>query len=895
MRMLCCLLVWLLVGGIAAAGEEIIFPRANADFKYMPSDNGSDTHAFTPTPQAERIEIAFRDQENQDNYLHIDLGALPLNNYLPGGYIEIEADLDHPILRICTSISIPEQFWPMRKFIESEAPMKTGLQTYRFYLNNLTDGFVWSDQYHLYLFLHDFNGKARGACTVKINRIALYPQTSDWKEQMTAFYRKQYELKDYPDLGQYYRGKYDLLTDWDALNLNPALVRQSLDGPWQKAARGDRTWDYAYLKDTAFAAAGIPLAEAQTVQIPEPASENQTGGHYEYKRTFTLQKKNGDRVYLRIGDLADSADVYINGERVGTQSSVRKRHEWVIRNGGRNTITWEKPVREVIKWQHFERCGIACPYDATRIPDDDEIMLPIYTGQYDWPDAFEITNAARAGENTIAIRLYGCPVKGWWIFKNGEDRAARNVFGLLGSVTVLTDRAPVIEALTHEAQGVDKTGLATHRFSGKLQGKIVKLLLSCEGQSTELAADANGNFTGTLTLPADFRLHLARVDAVSADGSYAGTKAVEFTGSVIRIVGQRMMVNGEPFFTRGLNGNTGVEFDKDRAQTRREWLRGLNEYHQLGFNALRLENVQPHHLRDALAAGMLVLPVYASASCNSSLVALGNLDKPDYEFNTDAHREMAILLWKHPNIFMWNSGNENHHTSAYTNDKETLTRYLEVAQQALRRFDPARRPVTYSNLDTYGIRWFFTGGQDVIGYNSYQESDILAAMMRSLPQESGMNVIFTEWGIKENETRGTAYRNENIARWEKGMIAKEEVIRTAPGSLGGFLYAHHGEMKDERGRTFIQNLMLPFTLRRDGANVVFTSRDICTFRGLALQLCTDDATPVCEYVAEFAPGANRTLALPNVIPANAYLRIVYETHRGLRQEYIRPLPATAQK
>ena len=107
---------------------------------------------------------------------------------------------------------------------------------------------------------------------------------------------------------------------------------------------------------------------------------DQPGGYYLYKKNFNFTPKAGEKVYLRIGDLADSAEIYLNGERIGTQSGARKRHEWVLENGSRQTNTWGKPVKEVVKFQHFERMGIKFPFNPADLPDAEVMMLPIYTG-----------------------------------------------------------------------------------------------------------------------------------------------------------------------------------------------------------------------------------------------------------------------------------------------------------------------------------------------------------------------------------------------------------------------------------------------------------------------------------------------------------------------------------
>ncbi|UKI30000.1 MAG: hypothetical protein L6W00_18545 [Lentisphaeria bacterium] len=76
------------------------------------------------------------------------------------------------------------------------------------------------------------------------------------------------------------------------------------------------------------------------MQVPEPETPDQPGGHYWYKRDFDLRKPASGRVYLQIEDLADTAELYINGERAGTLTCARRRNDWILTNSSRQTHLW---------------------------------------------------------------------------------------------------------------------------------------------------------------------------------------------------------------------------------------------------------------------------------------------------------------------------------------------------------------------------------------------------------------------------------------------------------------------------------------------------------------------------------------------------------------------------
>ena len=214
---------------------------------------------------------------------------------------------------------------------------------------------------------------------------------------------------------------------------------------------------------------------------------------------------------------------------------------------------------------------------------------------------------------------------------------------------------------------------------------------------------------------------------------------------------------------------------------------------------------------------------------------------------------MALELAKYPNILFWNSGNENHPTAGY-NDKVLMDRYLAVARERLRGADPDRRPVTYANLDTFGNFWFFTAGQDVLGYNSYQFIPEFKTLAANIYQRTKMPIVFCEWGFTENQTKGTRYRNENVEKWEREMREKLSLMRQCPGVVGGFLFPHHGELEDVRGREFLQEIMAPFKLTCENDSIKFENQDVAPLRKVSLLLVSPDNVISSEWADELKPG-----------------------------------------
>jgi len=870
----------------AVAGQ--IVPPQQMTFKA--SDNGSDTKAFVPEIKGDELIINFADQTKADNYLHIDCGPIDLSGYLPGGYIDLDLEIDNPILRVAGVITDPNRFWPDRIIFTGEAKIVAGRKHYRLYLDWVPEARAKGGKDHLYLFLHDMGGDSRGTAKLTSHESKLVKTAPDWRNEKIACYKEMFEWRNIPELGKYYLGKYDLILPAAAVENNPFVSKISLNGDYQKAFIGDITWKYDQLADKSFAAPGKSLTGAKTVTVPEPAVEDQTGGHYLYKKDFQFAPSGREKVYLKIGDLADSAEIYINGQFAGTQSSVRKRHEWVLKNGSRQANTWGKPAKEVAMFQHFERCGIPFPFDPAAMSDEDVFMLPIYTGEYPWDYVFDITGLLKKGDNTIAIRLYGNPVKGYWIYKHTDDRTYKNIFGILGDVSLLVEPAPAFAKVNDVVSGtVNPAGVADRVFSGVAASGIAKVVVAGNRTTASAVPGNDGKFAVAVPVPADFNKYTFQLYAFDKDGKVVDSRGVELNGTVIELRNDQLFVNGDRFLIRGINSDPGIEWDNDRTQSRRQWLKMLTLYKNLGFNSLRIEGVRPQQLKDALAMGIMVMPVYAAGSCNTSEVAVGNLVKPEHDFNVDAHREMAIMLSQYPNILIWNTGNEIHHTGGY-DDKIIIDDYLAKAQQVAKEFDPAKRPVAYANLNSFGTYWCFEGGQDVFGYNSYEMNDKFQYSMPAMYAKVKKPIVFTEWGFFDNEPKALEYRRKFVDQWEKDMREKLAIMRNNPGCIGGYLYAYHGEMNDVRGREFLQEIMASYKLTVENDTIKFENQDVCPLRNVSVLLVSSDNVISTLWADELKVGRSVRLDYPAAARQNnAELRveISYETHRGLKHQYTR--------
>lgn len=851
-----------------AADPHALWPAATVP----PQLHGKE--AFTTTADGSALRVAFVDRDKQDDYAHLDLGTVDAPAWRDGGALEVDLELDRPVLRLTASLADPAAFWPTRTMLEGEMRLDAGRQTVRIWLDRQPVRPPGARPDHLYLMLHDLGGEARGEAVVRLHGVRLLPGTGDWRAEKRAAYARQYRHPAFPRDEAVYRERLERAGSWAVAASAPGLRRATATA-WRRHDAGERSWDAAFLADTAFAAPGFDDAAWKPVDVPEALSDDQRGGHRLYRAVFDLPEGPRGRTWLRLDDICDWAEVWLNGVPVGTQTSVNKRLDWVVPEGSRFPFMAGKSAKQAMTWRHFDRCGIPWPFDSAAIPDDAQrLVLPLGWGAIDWPLAYEVGDVARPGRNVLAVRLYGNPMRGWWIYRHREDRAARNIHGILGEAMLAWGRpgglATVLRDPPHE---VGSDGTALHRFTATLQDGApagARLRVAVDGILAEVPAGQ----TAELRLPAGFARRTARISLIGPDAREIDARELPFHTAVVAWGADGLRVNGDRFVVRGSNASMGVEWQNDRRTTAAEYQRHLDLLRDLGFNCIRVEGAAPWHLRQAFERGMMVLPVEPAASTDYGIQALGRFDDPDLQLATDRHRLLAIQLGEEANVLAWNIGNEIHHTPGY-DDRQPLERYLDAARDAARGSDPYRRPTLFANLDTWRQDWFFLGAQDIVGWNMYDSLDGFRACLDEIGRAAGgRTLLFTEIGLyageKDRKGREDVFEADFAERWR--------IATTDPRSSGAFNFPHHGELDDQRGRDFLRRLVLPVSLVHTASGLELRSTEPSPMRRVLIG---------GKPVADLAPGA--ALALP-ALPAGATLAIAYETHHGLVHRYVLTAP-----
>lgn len=850
-----------------------------------PSSAYGKGNAFDFAAVKEVLYARFSDKENSDDYVHLDLGKISLGDYRSGGCVEIVATIDKPIARMDCAVASPSEFWQTRKFLEGQITLEEGSHTYRLYFNSLQEDAGGKDP-HLYLFFQDIGGSkgsaSLGNATIKITRIAVLPPIPGWQDEKRKAYAQQYHWPKIDKIEPLYAEKFDLGADWTRLSSSPLLNRTSLAGLWKKKFFGEKTWDTDFLADTHYAQPNYDDSSWEKVTVPEPQTLGQKGGHYWYRYNVTLSKESlRQKHYLRFDDLASDARIYVNGQWVGSQTSSEKQLTWITNNGSRWKGTKDASAKGLIQWQFFERCGIPSPFNLEDIPDGrDRLPLPLTYGEYPWPLAYDVTPFLREGENTISLRLYGNPLQAWWIFKHRTDRAAERIFGIFGDATLASYPQSGISRFSRiPPTEVNGDGIALHRFECIVSNTNSKMIASFRcGEQEKTVTAKEGKFAVDFQIPAQFADAQAQVSLYDGKGGIVDRQEIEFNTAVVDIKERQLRVNGEPYLIRGINANRGIEWNNDRTVTRREFLRLLRLYQQLGINTIRIQGIEPWQMEAALQQGIMVMPVSVAASTDWGVGIFGQLVSPDISVAVDRQRIVALQLCQWPNILLWNGGNELHHTPGYE-DYPVIEEYLQKARQAFREIDPYCRPVVYANFDVWyeDDYWHFTEAQDVVGQNIYHKIDEFTKRVPSIiAMAKNMPMVFTEWGT----SKGEKDRKGKVEQWEMDMQRRWNAIANTPGSIGGFLYAWHGELDDDRGRKFIQNLYLPYQIQKQGENFTFTNRSEAPMRQLSLELVSDSSVSSCEFFDILPPGETKALKFP--VDASGIIEIRYDSHHGLK-------------
>lgn len=409
----------------------------------------------------------------------------------------------------------------------------------------------------------------------------------------------------------------------------------ALDGPWRFIESDELTGAEAPdFDDRAWAEVRLPHSWG---------ARSRAWSWYRTRLTLAPEDLRG-RVYLRFEAAAASAEVFLNGQRLGAH-------------------------------------------------------LGAYTAF-----VLDATSAARAGENLLAVQVSNDPLDQWGSLPEGTGKQLYHVYGGLHRRAWLLKTAPLhLDPTDHAASGIYATPREVSARSALLEvrarlrnasprperARARILLLDRDGRTAAEAESAVSLEPGSageakvslrvskprLWSPSDPHLYRLRVDLL--DGAGATVDAVEERTGIreFRYDIGRFLLNGEELLLRGIGKH---EEDERRfsALSEAELVADFDLLKELGVNMVRLAHY-PHPARAYELADERGLLVWAENGHSNR--AAGPADAADR-----ITREMIRQNYNHPSIVVWSVGNEN-----------AFTRVARLS--ALARAEDPSRPVTYAS------------------------------------------------------------------------------------------------------------------------------------------------------------------------------------------------------
>jgi beta-glucuronidase len=310
-----------------------------------------------------------------------------------------------------------------------------------------------------------------------------------------------------------------------------------------------------------------------------------------YRKTFDYQRKENTRLFVYFGAANYTADVYLNGEKIG-------RHE-----GGFTAFN------------------------------------------------FEITNLARDKANSLIVKVDNqrrrdavpTLITDWW-----------NYGGLTRQVKLVETPASFVQDYFIQLQKGSRNHVAGWvRLNGHTLNQKVTVRIPEAGITKSFTTDANGyteiGFNADLTLwsPNNPKLYDVSIEAETDRVSdQIGFRSIEARGTEI-------LLNGRPIFLRGICIHEEAPFRGGRAYSREDALTLLRWAKELGCNFVRLAHY-PHNefmIREADRLGIMVwseIPVYWTILWENP-ATFENARNQLSEMITRDKNRAAVIVWSMAN------------------------------------------------------------------------------------------------------------------------------------------------------------------------------------------------------------------------------------------------------
>jgi hypothetical protein len=449
-------------------------------------------------------------------------------------------------------------------------------------------------------------------------------------------------------------GSLSLIGGYTTAAERDAQVRQDLNGRWQfRLDPNDEGVAGQWF------AAGV--AYLDEIQVPgnwqaqgfgpsqEHIRHNYQGKAW-YRRTVLPPAEwAGKRIWLCLGGVANTADVYVNGKKVGAVES--------------GTVPCEFDVTDALK-PDAENV-IACHVDST--------------------------GPARGG-----LSNYVCRWGGLYREAHLEARSDPAVNDLFVIPDEKNRTARVQVTLARTAGGPE--------WKGQLRVRITPVTggAAAEGQGeAAIAVGCQESDAATVHVaipnmrpwsPEDPFLYDVEV-SVLADGCAIDMVYDRFGMRQFEVgPGGVLMLNGRPYFVRGIGDDTVEVISGTQYPDKKIYIERLKQIKRYGFNGVRfLGNTPiPEYFQAADEVGVLVMAEGHEYTKDKSTIPL---------LRKDVAR-IAKTYRNHPSWYIWSAGNELFACQGATPDREWMD-YILFAHQEFKKLDPTRFFVASDGADVF--------------------------------------------------------------------------------------------------------------------------------------------------------------------------------------------------
>ncbi|MEM6287391.1 MAG: glycoside hydrolase family 2 TIM barrel-domain containing protein [Bacteroidota bacterium] len=574
------------------------------------------------------------------------------------------------------------------------------------------------------------------------------------------------------------------------------------------------------------------LAEAEVGGVRMAAY---VGACWVGREVFVPEAAAGQRVFVYVGSADYRADVFWDGERVGTSRAAFLPF-------------WAEVTDHATPGQtHRLALRVDNRADAETIPMG-------IAG----PEFAEATERGARSEHYPPARYDFFPYGG--VHREVElailpptfVRQARVATAISGEVTVEVEVDGPADAVTASVSGPPASSAQTHPTPVATARTEAASAADREPLPALPSLPSPHSFPLSLTVPeprpwspADPHLYTLRL-GVERGGTEVDAVEVAVGIREVRVEGKRLLLNGEPVFLQGFGKHEDFPVIA-KAHSPAVLVKDFELMRWIGANSFRTSHY-PYHpdwLDEADRRGVLVLSEVPAVSLNHAKTTPAT-----QAAHAEAIRELVARDRNHPSVIGWVIGNEPGLSGEAEATTEVATDYWRPLFDLTRDLDPGR-PVTVPTHNRHVGRALYPLC-DLASINRYYgwyaqpgQLDLAQQLLREELDEIwdtyGLPTLVTEFGA---DTLAGAHSTVPVQFTEEYQAAFIEayldVIEAHPAAVGAHVWNFADFRTPQNFRRVVDNLKGVFTRTRDPKRAAFALRARWTgTRGPGMQTTAD--------------------------------------------------------